>query len=372
MENNKNRFIVISTITLLIIIITIAIGYEKINTNKLNSADNKISITSHTEDTIYEKVEFKNERVISFGFSYNDGQDMIIEVRPQGASRLPNIGSYYLSNNNEENSKRALYMEMFSDCLMPYKVYANESSTNIRTEFNQIWTGGWHGASGDNFELPSSAKNIRFELYVDGKKIEENIDETIKGNEAVIIIENLIDAYNTVDLENGYDGNSRAVLKEIQTLTLTEGKISVNTEVEALEDVTIKTMYGIAMNVNVSEGSTVVNYMGSNDESEKPLVVGGSEVYLHNSGIKSETNKCYKVSVTNKDTGDVLEMFLDTDDGLGNFEYIGNDIPMAFSTNYKKIYYNLVNGKNLKLSKGETVSFSGGWNIYNKNYKVIN
>lgn len=371
MKKNKKAFIVISTITLLIIIITIAIGYKRINTTKLNSS-NKILITSHTEDTIYENVEFKNERVISFGFTYNNEQNMVIEIRNQGASRLPNIGSYYLSNNNEQNYKRNVYMEMFSDCLMPYKVYANEGSTNPRNEFNQIWTGGWHGASGDDFKLPSSARNVRFELYIDGQIFEENIDGTIKGDEAVIIIENLIDAYNTVDLENGYDGNSRAVLKEIQTLTLTDGKINLNTQVEALEDITIKTMYGIAMNVNVSEGNTVVKYMGSNDESEKPLFTGGEKVYLHNSGVKSKENKCYKVSVTNKDTGDVLEMFLDTDNGLGNFDYIGDDIPMVFSTNYKKIYYNLVNGKNLKLSKGEKVSFSGGWNIYNKNYKVIN
>lgn len=369
MENNKKMFKDISIIMIFTIIITAIMGCEKLN-NKAVIKGEKISITSHTEDTIYEKVEFKNERVISFKFSYNNGQDMIIEIRPMGASRLPNIGSYYLSSESEE-SQKALFMEMFSDCLMPYKVYAHKNSTNSRNEFNQIWTGGWHGADGDNFKLPSSAKNIKFELYVDGKKIEKNIEEDIKCNEAVIIIENLIDAYNTVDLQNGYDGNSRAVIKETQVLTLTSGKIRVNTEIEALEDVTIKTMYGIAMNVKVNEDNTVVNYIGSKDQEEKPLVVGGGEIYLHNSGTKSKDNSCYKVRVTDKESGDILEMFLDKDNGLGNFEYIGKDIPMVFSTNYKKIYYNLVNGKNLNLSKGEKVTFSGGWNIYNKNYKVI-
>lgn len=371
MKNKRNKFIDLLIFTLIILVI--AIIYKKMNNIKLNSnTSNSISISSYIENTVYENVEFENERVISFSFNYKDGQDMLIEIRPQGASRLPNIGSYYLVDKSTENKEKKLYMEMFSDCLMPYKVYANSNSTNSRSEYNQIWTGGWHGAAGDNFELPSSAKNIKFELYVDGKRIEENSNGVINGNEAIIVIENLIDAYNTVDLINGYNGNSRAVLKETQTLTLTDGKISVNTEVEALEDITIKTMYGIAMNVNVVGENTFVKYIGTVNESERLLVVGGEEVYLHNSGVKSENNKCSKVSVTNKYTGDVLEMFLDTSVGLGNFEYISDTTPMAFATNYKKIYYNLVNGKGLKLKKGEMVSFSGGWNIYNKNYKVIN
>ena len=43
---------------------------------------------------------------------------------------------------------------------------------------------------------------------------------------------------------------------------------------------------------------------------------------------------------------------------------------MAFTSNYKKAYYNLVNGKDLSMNKGEKVSFTGGWRIYNKLYSI--
>lgn len=367
MKNIKRKFVVLPIIALLVLFLGII--YIKLKNVKLDN--NAISISSRVENVKYKNTDFKNERVISFSFNYNEKQDMLIEIRPQGASRLPNIGSYYLVDKYNETIKKNIYLEMFSDCLMPYKVYANNNSTNYRKEYNAIWTGGWHGAAGDNFDLPSSAKNIKFDLYIDGEKIEEDSNEIITTNEAVIIIENLIDAYNTVDLVSGYDGNSRAVLKETQVLTLTDGKISVNTKVEALEDVTIKTMYGLAMNINVDDGNTFIKYIGTDDESEKPLAIGGEEVYLNDSGTKNEKYRCSKVSVINKSTGDVLEMFLDNSVGLGNFEYITDTVPMAFSTNYKKVYYNLVNGKNLVLKKGEYINFYGGWNIYNKNYKLI-
>ena len=68
----------------------------------------------------------------------------------------------------------------------------------------------------------------------------------------------------------------------------------------------------------------------------------------------------------------MLEAYINNDIGIGNYEYISDNTPMAFTTNYKKAYYNLVNGKDLSMNKDEKVNFIGGWSIYNKNFQKEN
>lgn len=335
-------------------------------TEKTEGSKNKESFTISSQmlNTTYQGTNFEDERVISFVYKYSEKENMKIEIRPQGASRLPNVGSMYLVNSEDEK----IYLEMFSDSLMPYKVYAENNGTNKRKEMNKIWTGGWHGADGSSFNLPSSAINTKFELYIDGERIDGNTKEAITTNEAVILIENLLCAYNTVDLNTGYNGNSRPVMKETQTLTLKNGNIEVSSEIEALEDISMKTMYGIAMNINSMNSNSTIRYMGTSDEGEKPAIVETQETYIHDSGVKSDSSICNRVIAENKDTGDVLEMYMDTEVGLGNYDNLSDKRPMAFTANYKKIYFNLVDEKELSLSKGQKASFVGGWNIYNKNY----
>lgn len=361
----KKKKIIIMKLVVLLVLFVGFIGCSKQD----KVSNNSIFVTAKTTNNTYQGVTFNNERTISFLFTYTDKENMEIEITPGGASRLPNIGSFYLVNINDINDRK-IYLETFSDWLMPYKVYAKNNSTNTRKENEKIWTGGWHGANGSTFDLPSSGINIRFDLYIDGKKIEGNINEAIECEEATIIIENLICAYNTVDLNAGYNGNSRAVLKETQTLTLRSGDIEVNNEIEALEDIAIKTAYGIAMNINNMSTDSTIKYIGTNDESEKAAIVEGGEVYIHDSGFKSDKNKCSSIVAENKLTGDVLEAYINNDIGIGNYEYISDDTPMAFTSNYKKAYYNLVNGKDLSMNKGEKVSFTGGWRIYNKLYSI--
>lgn len=357
-------------IKLLSILLTMSIAFGMVGCYRgIKTSDEYIYISLENEDNTYQGVTYKDEKVISFSYDYNEGQNMEVEIRQLGANRLPNIGNLYLvDKSGETNDKKELYLEMFSDLLMPYKVYAKSNSLNTRTESQLTWTGGWHGANGSTFDLPSSAVNTKFNLYIDGEKIEETKTELIKCKEAVIVIENLICGYNTVDLISGYYGNSRAIVKESIELTLTKGNIKVSNEVEALEDIIMKTMYGLALNINPQKENISIQYIGTDDKVLEPIISNDESIYIHNSGAKNRTNTCTSIKATDQDTLDVMEVYIDTNIGIGNFEYISDETPMAFTTAYKKIYYNLVNGKRLEMKKGDKLRFEGGWNIYNEKY----
>ena len=56
-----------------------------------------------------------------------------------------------------------------------------------------------------------------------------------------------------------------------------------------------------------------------------------------------------------------LKLVLNTGEGIGTSEYLGDGLPKAFSASYRKSYFNLVNGKELIMKKGETVFWKGSY-----------
>jgi hypothetical protein len=55
-----------------------------------------------------------------------------------------------------------------------------------------------------------------------------------------------------------------------------------------------------------------------------------------------------------------LKLVLNLEEGLG-LGNLGVGTPRAFSASYRKSYFNLVNGIDLNLKKGEKVFWKGAW-----------
>jgi hypothetical protein len=52
---------------------------------------------------------------------------------------------------------------------------------------------------------------------------------------------------------------------------------------------------------------------------------------------------------------------LDTGFGLGNFENLSDDLPTIFTQNYGKTYFNLVNGIDKIIEKGDSIKWRGSY-----------
>ena len=80
-----------------------------------------------------------------------------------------------------------------------------------------------------------------------------------------------------------------------------------------------------------------------------------------NGGNKTQSS-CNKL-ILNKGS-DYLEMKIDTSYGLGKLKYVSDSSPLMWCADYNKTYFNLVKDKDLTLTKGDVICWSGEYKIY--------
>ncbi len=270
-------------------------------------------------------------------FKYTQNSYMHLVFGGCGINNIMGIKKIYVDTNKfntdstAKKQKPLLLMETFTDWIGPYYM-----KSLIHDDSGKgIFTGGWHGRSGD-----TTAKTEKITVKVNGTKIED--DKEYEGN-VEIIVDNYIKAYNTIN-------DDIYVLNEVVKYRISPGKIDVELVSTALEDVLIYSYYGL-QSQNSAWNGKVVYGNGAEYESGK----------YSDSGPLKENNKANSYTLISKDGIFKLCVTIDAGFGLGKFENLDKDKPTAFTESYGKTYFNLVNGINKKLDKGEKIKWRGSY-----------
>jgi hypothetical protein len=83
------------------------------------------------------------------------------------------------------------------------------------------------------------------------------------------------------------------------------------------------------------------------------LVINADAVNA-NSNCKSNEG-VNTILLTDNEKQHQIKLALNIEEGLGSMGKLGVGTPKAFSANYRKSYFNLVNGQDLVMKKGEEV-----------------
>lgn len=311
----------------------------------INSEDRKvIQLLSSPKNTVQSP---ENLKVIKLGsniyisYRYLKNTDMHLEFGKCGVNNLMGIKSIYLDTNNSKEvspyitKKSRCFMESCTDWVGPYAVESLEHNDGGQFCF----TGGWHGNNINGKEEPT-AKTESFSFKINGKELENN--KLYVSDSLEITATNLIQAYNTMNIKVN-------VMEEVVKYKITPRKINVEVAFTALENALLKRYYGLQTQ---NSPYNIVSY--SNNISSSCSVYSDSGPYnkrnIANSFMLTSKNNLYRLVVT-----------LDTGYGLGNFKYLSNEKPTIFTENYGKTYFNLVNGIDMELNKGDSAGWKGSY-----------
>ena len=121
--------------------------------------------------------------------------------------------------------------------------------------------------------------------------------------------------------------------------------------IEALENIVIQRYYGLQSQnfalfdqVSYMADQQVINTAGINVDSRCSTNEGINTILLNSNKNQHQ-----------------LRLVLNTTEGLGVSCNLGSGVPKAFSSSYRKSYFNLINGKDLPLRKGEEVYWKGSY-----------
>jgi len=238
---------------------------------------------------------------------------------------------YYASSSDQPKN----VFNSGTDWIGPYFVRQKASkSENI----NQQFTGGWHGSNGDGTGKPTAfTKNTV--ITADGKQVSEKFSGVCDSLKILVV--------NHVQ---GYDNKNTSILQETVTYQINPKKqIQVQVKITALENITIERYYGMqSVNFALFDSVTYAT----------PCSQINAATVKANSRCSSNTN-LNSIKLTGNTSKHFTKLTIDTSVGLGSFEHLGENLPKAFSASYGKSYFNLVNGKDLLLNKGDSVCWQG-------------
>lgn len=239
-----------------------------------------------------------------------------------------------------------------SDWIGPYVVRANADGNGHPPSF----TGGNHAYDdGNTGSVTAITESVQ--VWADGVELEEG--KVVSSDEVKIRVVNLVQGYNT-KLE---DGTGRAVLKETVTYEISGGRVRVHNDIEALEDITFETYYGL-QTVNGAWNHTVRYYAGDREAASSP-----ANVYS-DSGTKALNPDVDSFLLSSDDQGGfrhMLRVQLDRQYGLGTLQHLAEDMPVVFTQNYGKTYFLQIKGTTPELKKGERFSWQGSYDFYSQN-----
>lgn len=266
------------------------------------------------------------ENTLSVSGELDNGSYELI-MMPCGPNNIMAIKDMVLTHPNE-----SLTLISGTDWVGPYVVLDPQESSDTPWYF----TGGWHETIDT---LEPTAKMIHYSIT---NSSGGNLDTAGKTDKIIIEVTNLINDYNTRE----------AALKETVTYTITKSQIDVSTEIVAIKSCIIDRYFGLQMyhgpfKHQMTYTSDTSQYLYPMTESSYgPL---RSEDIVHTMTMSSK-----HLAVIG---------WIDETNGLGDFSYLGEDQSSAFTMSYGKSYFNLINGVSCQLSEGETLSWSGGYQI---------
>ena len=266
-----------------------------------------------------------NETQIKWADGNNN---MMLVFKPCGVNNLPQIKDVY------KNGIKML--DGNTDFISPFIVAGDSQFAGDKTESFEF-TGGYHGYNGDGTGTPT-ARNILYKVIND-------------NNKCKIVVVNNIQGFNTKKV----DGTGKEILQEEIIYTITPCKVNVDVKITALEWCRISSYMGLqAQNTPWDERILICD-----DDTHKQWV---RLAYQNINGGNKTQSSCNKL-ILNKGR-DYLEMKIDTSYGLGKLKYVSDTSPLMWCAEYNKTYFNLVKDKDLTLTKGDVICWSGEYKIY--------
>ena len=178
---------------------------------------------------------------------YNATRDIVISFGNVGGNSLFNFNSAFLIANNEDapnndfDGANAIvsWGMSGSDWIGPYTVAADQNADGDAPT-NEYFTGGNHRTTNTGTGGGVTATQNSLEILVDG--VNEIQTNTIYTCDSVNVKwQNTVQAYNT----SKTDGTGRGVLTENWEMAINKNAIKVHNTITALENITLKTYYGL-------------------------------------------------------------------------------------------------------------------------------
>jgi len=283
----------------------------------------------------------KNGNDIFISYRYRKNTDMHLVFGKCGVNNLVGIKSIYLGDNYTDEvipwgvNHGTKFVSACTDWIGPYLVKAMEYDDGGKSDF----TGGWHGNTVNGKEEPTAFMES-ISVKVEDTELKENRVYYCDNVEIEVI--NYIQAYNTRDIKLN-------VLKEHVKYNISLNRVEVEVVTTALEKALLELYYGLQVQ------------NGDFERIEYSNGIAAKCKEFSDSGPYNENNIANSFKLISKDDTCRLIVTLDTNYGLGNFEYLSHDKPTIFSQDYGKTYFNLVNGKDKILGKGDSIKWRGSY-----------
>lgn len=288
----------------------------------------------------------KQDDTIQTVFKYSPAQDFVMVLEKRGPNQIFNISTPRAIANKEAKvsddlaSSTNLYTSLgVSDWFGPHVVNAASNADGDR-QWGEF-TGGSHSyLNNESSGSSATGRTDSIRLMVDGKEYgsfsgyAERID---------IYWDNYIQAANT----KKKDGSGREVLIEHYHMSFDGRLWNVECDIEFLENVVWSLYYG--MQCVYADWNQSIRY--------------GEGEWIPLTGNTQADDKTCDTMVL-KRGNHYLEMHLDNDYGLGDRDFIGGTRPGAFTQDYGKAYFQLVNGVQKRMEAGTTVSYRGYYRFY--------
>lgn len=295
---------------------------------------------------------------ITIAHKYNDHNDLWIVFDRFGANKLEGLKEWRLAENtgttvNPDMSRPSTLLQGdVSDWIGPYVVRANANGNGNPWDF----TGGNHNYDGGSTSSHTGTTES-FRVWADGVEVKDgSVTASVYTKIEVV---NLIQGYNT----KLADGTGRPVLKETVTYEISGGHVQVHNEIEALEDITFETYYGL-QSVNGAWNDTVRYYAGDQEVASSP-----ANMYS-DSGTKAVNPNVDSYLLSSSDQGGVKHMLrvrLDRQYGLGLLSNLADHLPVIFTQEYGKTYFLQIKGTTPELKQGEKFAWQGSYEFYSEN-----
>lgn len=283
---------------------------------------------------------------------YDQLNDLMLTIGKVSKNQTWQISNAYLLPLSTENvtdkfaSRKEVLNKVYTDYVSPYHDLRAVSAIDGDDPNYDGYTGGWH--TYDELVDTPTAASESLEVYADGKKIVG--DSTFSTKELKIVTTNLVQAVNT----KKRNGTGRPVLREKVIYTIIAGKIGVEVDATALEDVTLKDYAFLQAATN--------DYNNS-------ILAPGDPLYPYE--IRNFTKDIWgssrKHSKTNElilsDGSNQLSLTIDPTVGIGNYQYNPTD-SVWFYRSYGKMYFNPIATEDLvplRLVKGQGFIAKGSY-----------
>lgn len=243
----------------------------------------------------------------------------------------------------EENN----FYSLQSEWLSPYGDL--KAVNNADGDFTSGLTGGNH-TLGNNIATMS---NESITVYIDG--IETNVvdDQLYRCDKVEFIVVNNIQACNTVKT----DGTGRAVVKEVQHITVTADNVDVIEDIIFLEECTLASYYFAQQEVSSWRNRM---WLMSDSARKAPWV---NDLTDYSGSVKG--NCIINGWKMHNGNGEYSECVIDSNYGFGNRTLINADTPTAITRSYGKFYSWLIDTKTFQAE--DTVSLHCHYKFWNQN-----